>query len=223
MKLIVLPILLLFFQHSYAQMKMEDQNAKLSLIVRGGLMYTDLYNPTFFYLICFEGCGADEQNGVTGKTINLGLAYQINERNQLTVLTGYSEFGYYEKGFSSIGSGSFSYNHEKMWEFWGVEIEHGLKILSMGKTSLFLGNGIRFETPLNDDTEKYNMQVLKDIGMSYNGRLGVEYQLMQRLSIVGNGLFKTSIFKYNKAEAVLDYNDYKPYGVGGEIGIKVKL
>ncbi len=225
-KLIVALCAILFFHHScfhyaYAQTTLEE--SKLSVIIRGGLLHTDLYNPTFYWLTCFEGCWAEEQNGITGKSVNIGVAYQINPKNQLAILTGYSEFGYHERGFASPGSGVFSYERDVIWKFWGIELEHRSTLYRIGRASLFLGNGLRFETPFANDKEINKDEVLKNIGISYNGRLGVAYSLSPRLSILGNGIFKTSLLKYNRVAPVAEHNDYQPYGIGGEIGIKINI
>lgn len=214
----ILPIAILFSHLCHAQTKTEDP--EWSLIIRGASLHTDLYNPTFYWLWCFEGCGAEEQNGIHGKSFNLGVAHWINKRNQFVLLTGYSEFGYHEIGFGSSGSGFFTYESDIMWKFWGIEIEHIWQLYRTGRIRLGLGNGLRFETPISNSE---NNDVLKPVNMSYNLRLGVQFQLNRTFSILGNGVFKTSLFKYNRAEAVPGYNSYRPYGTGGELGVRINM
>lgn len=221
-KLLLLLVFVLIFQNSYSQTTSEDQNAKFSLILRGGILDTYLYNPLFYWAVCIEGCSPEEQSSKIGKSFNLGLVYQLSEKNQIAALTGYSEFGYYEKGIASTGAGSYSYESNVLWKFWGVEIEYIRALYRIGKVSLLLGNGLRFETPIQDYSI-YNDKIMKAVGINYNGRLGAEFKISNKISLLGNGLFKTSLSKYNKVEPAFDYSNYKPYGIGGEIGVSVNF
>ncbi|MEQ8416042.1 MAG: hypothetical protein RIB71_16295 [Imperialibacter sp.] len=204
---------------SEAQLINDSEPSRFGLIMGGGVLSTNLYNPTFYYSLCFEGCQADEQDPITRPTFNAGVTYRVNSRNQFALKTGYSEYGFHENGTSWPGR---TYKLDRIWKFWGLEAEHIWTFASAGPVDLFIGNGLRLEMPLNGRNE-WEERVIKAFGTSYSGRLGTEIHLGPTLSLVANGIFKTSVFKYNKIDPVLDNNDYRPYGYGVEAGLKVKI
>ncbi len=73
--LVILLTSLLCYPYAYAQISTAE-NSKFDLMVRGGLLSTDLYNPPFFLRLCFEGCSPEEQSSITTHTSNIGIAYQ---------------------------------------------------------------------------------------------------------------------------------------------------
>ena len=219
--LLTLMIIIACLQHVHSQDKAENQPRKLSLINRGGVFDTYYYSPPVSRAMCIEGCPVDERSSSIRKTFNVGLIYQVDEKNLFAVLIGYSEFGYKHKGRYSIGGFPvYPYESYAAWKYWGLEAEYIRELFKIGKISFMLGNGFRFDSPIYEkymNRDEYNF--FEEIGISYNGRLGAEFQISENVFLSGNGLYKSSLTHYNKEI----FEKYRPYGLGGEIGIRVKL
>ncbi|WP_224995279.1 hypothetical protein [Cesiribacter sp. SM1] len=218
--LLILLTLTLVLQNAYAQIEADEKIVKYSAIIRAGVLDTYYYSLPIARTKCIEGCPVDEESSTLSKSLNIGLIYQLNERNHIAVLVGYSEFGYHVKGRYSIGGRPVHpYEGDVIWTYWGLELEHVLRLYQVGKVKFLLGNGLRVETPFDDEIRYDDYKAFEDIGFSYSGRIGAEIPISNKISLIGNGLFKTSLIKYNPEI----YESYRPYGIGGEIGIKVKL
>lgn len=201
-----------------AQQTTPDSESKWAISLQTGLQASKYHNPFYFNIICIEGCKPVAVHWKAVTTVDLGLQYHLGRSYWLRLGAAYSEYGYTEDiDDLLVINGGFS--REINFQFFATELAFGWEFVRWNRLSLFTENGIRLETPIDDDFDE-----LKAVNWSYQGRIGGQYDLNQTISLRVNANFKTALGRYNREEVRFDiYNNYFPFAMGGELGVLIRL
>ena len=207
----VLVLLIIILSVNYQIDAQEKPKDKGSIQLNYGLSQTLHYRQPVGILACFEGCFPSEQKARVARSMELGYYYKLNNRHELKMGTGFSEYKFWESGLASDGGNTFN-PYEWIVNLYYLDMSLGYRytLSSHHKINTFLESHVSYELLSKMD------YVLKSGSYAATLRGGCFYNINERVTAITSIGFKSGIVRFNKKGMG---NSYIPFGYGLELGL----
>lgn len=210
-------ILIMFSEIALAQ---NNNERKYSIQFNYGIAKTLHYNQPVNFVLCFEGCNAEEQEERSTPNLDLSVYRNLNRNNSLKVGVGFSSYKFWESGGISPGSGGLSpYETTRELKYFTISTGYRHIFETSKLISPFFQADLLFEIHRDENSDE--SYFLKKTGIAVKPQIGFVVRVSKSFNILVDGFYKTGVVKYNK-ESILDEN-YIPYGYGLEVGMNLKI
>ena len=216
MKTRAITLLALLLLLSNVLIAQNGSESKYSIQFNYGIAKTLHYNPPVDFIICFEGCPAQEQKAKWAPQFEFSLYRTLSEKSSVKIGIGSSTYRFWQLIFSSEGSGPPVIPNETVEEFDYFSLSVGYRHV-FGSAKLFRPF---FETDFFVEIHEGESEFFKKCGVAVKPQIGALISVSENLAFVVDGFYKSGIMKYNKTTYS---GDYIPYGYGVEVGVNLKL
>ncbi len=190
-------------------------NAQSRIELDFGVANTLHYKQPINLNYCDEGCFPNEQKAKLAVSINLSYYKSINQKNEIKIGIGESQYRYWEKGMASDGSPNLHpYQSIREFGYYNFFIGHRFKLKQHKIIKLYIENSIIYERLI------FESYILKRGGLAIKTEVGVLTKISKKLDLNFNVFYKTGLTNYSKK----DYTGiYTPFGYGIEFGVSMNL
>lgn len=195
-----------------------------SLQFSSAFTYTDQYTPLFYWQFCEEGCYPTRQQGTLASNLRIMVQRQLNARLRLGIGVVYAQKKLQESGMASNGSSTY-YPTENTLTLHTVGIPATIQydFLQRKRFSLFVESGVVTTFPIE------SRHVLRDRFKSTTYDLlihaGSRITLNSTTQLLIGPSFITALSSYSQPTNLtfLPNNAYKPYSIGLEASLQIRL
>ncbi len=217
-------LLLCLLLTSLGSIVLVAQRSPWEIQVNYGLSATLHYNFPLQKNYCREGCPTEEQNPGLAHAFSAGISRRLAERHSVYLMMGYSELRFHESGpipFSSLFP-TPHYSVNAHFQFTNLQLGHILRLKKWDRYELVLSNSLLAEHTI---AESYSLsqRYLNRNNFSYLGKIGMVLDLGKAVALNTNFTFRTALSSYNRQYDFDYFDDYKPFGMGIETGLRIRL
>ncbi len=195
------------------------------LQVNYGLSATLHYGIPLQRRFCRNGCPTIEQTPGLAQAFSAGISRRVSPRHSIYFAVGYSQLRFQEKSpFISPGLSSFipppTDPIDARFGFVNFQLGHSFRLLNWEQHQLVMSNSLLIEHTIQ---ESYHPDYIKPDNYSYLGKIGAVLNFGSPVSLTANATFRTALSTYNRQYDLSQFEDYRPFGMGLEVGMQVKL
>ena len=194
------------------------QSKKVKWTITAGIHRTSTYTKFFYRTICIEGCTITQQTGAS--FIDFNLLYARGRRNKTFRLLygiGGNQKGYLEKGLQSPGDTS-RYPYTRIIRNSYVSLYAGLSYVVFDRRHLKIILGQLLNPEIAVLTE---MELPRTIPLGTRTILSLEQKIGNNFSFVATPYFQFSLSNYNRGKLFDGSSNYRPFGVGLNLGFSL--